>query len=373
MAVKPNLALIPSGVKASTVYSVLPSDGVGDFDFSRSGSATRINKDGLIETVASNVPRLNYPLIDGVVQGCPSLLLEPSRTNLIPQSETFLAGWSKINGVVVSDEKEISPDGTLNASKLVFDGTNNGRIERAISGLTQGADYTVSVYARVASGTQEVIFGSFEEAPFTLTTEWQRLTRTQAENDTVAYPRLRCNDAATIEIYGFQLEQGYPTSYIKTQGSIVTRLADSCNQTPPSGIIGQTEGTVYFELNNVKDKDIPEISIDDNSNNNRIVVYREAINKYWGIFTSSSGSGSLTNSTTTGDNGKFAISYSSSNFSLYRNGVEIVTHSGSLPISLTNIRLNGRATNDQYGSKEYSNLKIYNTRLSNSELQALTS
>ena len=49
MATIPSLALIPSGYKASKVYSVLPTDGVGDFDFTRSGNATRVNSDGLIE------------------------------------------------------------------------------------------------------------------------------------------------------------------------------------------------------------------------------------------------------------------------------------------------------------------------------------
>jgi hypothetical protein len=83
MATIPSLALIPSGYKASKVYSVLPTDGTGDFDFTRSGNATRVNSEGLIELVSTNVPRLNYPLIDGVVSGCPSLLLEPSRTNLV--------------------------------------------------------------------------------------------------------------------------------------------------------------------------------------------------------------------------------------------------------------------------------------------------
>ena len=52
--------------------------------------------------------------------------------------------------------------------------------------------------------------------------------------------------------WGAQLEQGsYPTSYIPTQGSAVTRLADSCSQTVPSGVIGQTEGTLFVEYSNV--------------------------------------------------------------------------------------------------------------------------
>jgi hypothetical protein len=72
---KPKLALIPAA-QGSKFYSVLPSDGVGDFDFARASAATRINKYGLIETVASGQSRLNYPLIDGVVNGCPHHLLD---------------------------------------------------------------------------------------------------------------------------------------------------------------------------------------------------------------------------------------------------------------------------------------------------------
>ena len=104
--------------KAGKIYSLKPTDGTGDFDFTRSGSATRINKDGLIELVSSNVPRLNYPLIDGVVSGCPSLLLEPARTNLLTYSEDFSnAYWTKSNVSLTSGF--ISPDGTANAFKLV--------------------------------------------------------------------------------------------------------------------------------------------------------------------------------------------------------------------------------------------------------------
>jgi hypothetical protein len=62
----PSLALVPSGIKATKVYSVLPNNGDGDFTFARASTATRINKDGLIESVATNVPRLNYELTNGV-------------------------------------------------------------------------------------------------------------------------------------------------------------------------------------------------------------------------------------------------------------------------------------------------------------------
>ena len=87
----PILALIPSGTKAQKVYSVLPSDGSGDFTFDRAnGLATRINKNGLVEEVANDTPRLDY--LNGT---CPSLLLEDERTNNIRYSEdTTAADWT---------------------------------------------------------------------------------------------------------------------------------------------------------------------------------------------------------------------------------------------------------------------------------------
>ena len=68
-----NLLLIPSGYKAGKVYSQFPPSGDGDFTFSRTGEATRINQAGVIETVASDVPRLDYSS-----GKCPDLLLERS-------------------------------------------------------------------------------------------------------------------------------------------------------------------------------------------------------------------------------------------------------------------------------------------------------
>ena len=125
---KPSLALIPSGYKASKVYSILPNNGDGDFAFSRGSGATRVNKDGFIETVLDNVPRLDYS--DG---GCPSLLLEPQRTNLVPYSEDFSnAAWAKGN-VDISTADIVSPSGELNATKMTSTGTGTIRIFDAVS------------------------------------------------------------------------------------------------------------------------------------------------------------------------------------------------------------------------------------------------
>ena len=92
----PKLALIPSGYKSGKVYSILPVDGVGDFDFNRSSESSRVNKNDLIETVGNNVPKLDWLNSD-----CPSLLLEPQRTNQLGYSEQFnTSNWGKSNSTI---------------------------------------------------------------------------------------------------------------------------------------------------------------------------------------------------------------------------------------------------------------------------------
>ena len=144
---KPKLALIPAA-QGSKFYSVLPSSGVGDFDFTRSGSATRINSQGLIESVANGVSRLNYPMIDGVVKGCPHHILEPQRTQLIRYSEDFSnAYWTKTGASVVSDAA-ISPDGSLNAGTYKTSSSNYGCILRKDIPKLTNTTYSLSFYVK---------------------------------------------------------------------------------------------------------------------------------------------------------------------------------------------------------------------------------
>ncbi len=111
----PKLALIPSGYKQSppTVYSILPNNADGDFDYERNGSATRVRKDGLIEEVVNDTPRLDWLNSD-----CPSLLLEPQRTKLQAYSENFSgAAWTPAFSTITANSS-ISPNGELTAYKL---------------------------------------------------------------------------------------------------------------------------------------------------------------------------------------------------------------------------------------------------------------
>ena len=120
-----NLAMIPAAYAEDKVYSVLPSDGDGDFTFTRTGSGTRINKGGYIETMGNNVPRLNYRLdADGNVSECAELLLEESRQNLFQRSEEFdNSYWTKARSSITANQV-VAPDGTKTADKF-FDSTDN--------------------------------------------------------------------------------------------------------------------------------------------------------------------------------------------------------------------------------------------------------
>ena len=85
------------------------------FDFTRSTSATRVNKQGLIETVGGNEPRIDF-----LNDSNGALLLEPQRSNLALYSNDLSnAAWVKTLSTITSNAA-ISPDGTLNANKIVF-------------------------------------------------------------------------------------------------------------------------------------------------------------------------------------------------------------------------------------------------------------
>ena len=172
--------------------------------------------------------------------GCGSWLLEPQSTNLIPYSEDF-SQWVSIDGVVITDNFTTSPDGTQNASKLVFNGTANSRIELQVSSSGTNAQ---SVYLKTESGTQNVSIGSSSTnlTEFTITDQWVRYTHTGSGT----YPRILCSDAATIYVWGCQYESGdTSTSYIPSNGATNTRLQDIANNSGNSTLINSTEGVLY--------------------------------------------------------------------------------------------------------------------------------
>lgn len=200
-----SLVMIPSGYKASKVYSVKPTDGTGDLTFTRAlDTATRVGPDGLIEKV---------------------------RTNLVLQSQTFdNAGWSKTNTTIVANA-ETAPDGTLTAETMtIADGAS--RIDQSLS-LGAGT-YTISCFVKVISTTtagtlrfSPTIDGSSQNAFFTPTSDYQRFSATFTAATGLTLARFRGVTAefvGTIAIWGFQVELSDfgPTDYIPTTTAAVS-------------------------------------------------------------------------------------------------------------------------------------------------------
>jgi hypothetical protein len=408
MATIPSLALIPSGYKASKVYSVLPTDGIGDFTFTRSGNATRVNSEGLIELVSTNVPRLNYPLIDGVVQGCPSLLLEPSRINLVQYSESFSnAYWTKTNSSITSNAA-ISPDGTLNADKLVESTSASEKLIQRVLSVTTSTIYTASVFVKYAGrewirftdaqssnrihfNTLTGAFGSITGVvinykSIALSDGWyklsitttsvaaayaMRITLAEADND-VSYTG---DGTSGVYIYGAQLEVGsYPTSYIvSNSGSATTRVAETANNSGDDQVINSTEGVLYVEMNAFDG--ISRISLSDGNTNNRVSFRITDDNIDFQYRVGGSYSYRVDVDVDNSNTNKMAMSFNNGVFVGYLNGFAIGSPISGTSLSqgvLDRLNFNDGNSSDSFEGN-IKEVKIYNTALNDSDLETLTS
>lgn len=218
---QPSLALIPSTID-NVVYSAIPSDGTGDFSFTRATSATRTNKDGLIETVLSGNNRLDYS------QGCPVLLLEPARTNIITYSENFSLSWSRISSQLsVTINDTLSPDGNKSGTKIQQILTSSDAVLRW-TGLSIGVEYTFSVWAKKGNYDGFRMDISNIATDFTLTDEWVRYQVTETATGTFVDLSIRGGSVGDyFYIWGAQCEAAdYSTSYIPTSSTAVTRNSE---------------------------------------------------------------------------------------------------------------------------------------------------
>jgi hypothetical protein len=176
-----------------------------------------------------------------------------------------------------------------------------------------------------------------------------------------------------VYIFGADLEQGsYPTSYIPTSGTSVTRTADASTTSGLSSVIGQTEGTLYteFELTDESAFTILEVNLA-NSTTNRILVYRNGTNV---IFIVQVGNVIQINDTVSfafAETNKVAVTYQTDNFKIYVNGSLLKTYtSGDIPSSLDTLAL---LDNNLSSKKQTINaLALFKTRLTNTQLIDLT-
>jgi hypothetical protein len=226
--------------------------------FARASSGTFFGSNGLLQTAATNVLRLQYNPITLAFDG---LLIETASTNLILQSETFdNASWTKTNASATSNSVN-APTGTLLADTITATATD-GNFSQTFTAVS-GTVYTWSCFVRAGTSntvrfscqaTAAVFVVTFNLATATTTTVsgtgtasitavgngWFRCvaTATATASGTGAFQIIVPTNGQTAFLYGAQLEaRSSASSYIVTVGSTVTRAADV--------ISGADTGLVY--------------------------------------------------------------------------------------------------------------------------------
>ena len=374
----PKLALIPSGVKAGKLYSVLPTNGDGDFTTTRNTVASRVNENGLIEEVAANVPRLDYS--DG---GCPSLLLEGTATNVVVYSEDFTqTNWNSASGVQLSSTTTLTPSGSTNAVRIKNVGGVNNDLRSVVS-ITSGLTYTNSIYMRRVSGVGSVILKHVNGGGSSingLTSEWQKFSSTVLSNSTNGRFYLEVstlNDE--IEVWGAQTEQNsYSTSYIKTIGTAQTRSADTATGAGDATTFNSSEGVLMFEVSTLTSSGGNRIiSLTDGTSANKLEFNFDPIsNRFTLVFTANSSNQYIVQLALNEINfNKIAVKYKSNDFALWINGIELNSQlSGNTSLSNSFDRIN--LANQSGGFNFYGNTKqiqYYDSALNDSDLEKITS
>lgn len=396
-----SLVVVPSGYKASKVYAQKPLTTDGQLTFSRASVATRVNASGLIEEVASNVPRLDYL---GSTCG-PKLNLEPQRSNLALWSEDFTnASWLKRSNIGITSNAIAAPDGTTTADKVAA--TDNNIVDYGVFDIVTSGLNTFSVFAK--KGEMDYVFigkdNSFDSDGvfFNLNTGaisqnlsgysakienygngWYRCSVYFATNVSYFFISPSVNGTSFtfsgqsgngIYIWGAQAEVGaYGTSYIKTTSAAVTRLADSCSKTGISSLIGQTEGTIFAEIYPEEFQGGSYIGISDGANiSNRIIFGFEGGSANSGTLQVYGASGLNGSGTyTRGQRIKVAIGYKSGSSALYVNGNLIDSKTLTFTATFTKFGFDSYAGTQKFIGK-CSQTLLFKTRLTNAQLAELT-
>ena len=251
--------------------------------------------------ILEDMPRLDYS------GSCPSLLLEPQRTNGVVHSEYFGASnWTALRSSIALSSVT-SPEGKANAYKLTTDGTANNTHIIYYGGTLTSNTYSLSLYAKAAefskiglgtgnltlsakfdlSSGSVITSGAHTASIESAGNDWYRCTIVTTTTTPIRVVLLDNNGNISFDgdgtsglyIFGHQQEAGsYPTSYIPTYGASVTRSGDDMSPLTTTAILSQTtNNTIYGEITNFKEQagNARFISLFSSSfsNSDRILIY----------------------------------------------------------------------------------------------------
>tara|TARA_R110000737_G_scaffold26563_4_gene45325 strand:+ start:1201 stop:2466 length:1266 start_codon:yes stop_codon:yes gene_type:complete len=416
----PILAMIPSGYNAADakLYSILPVDGSGDFTVSVDADATRINKEGLIEGVALNQARLTY---DPLNPECPSLLLEPTVTNLQVYSQEFdNVAWLKVQSTITANNT-ISPSGELNADKLQRTATSSSYVLDIISKSTDAKTYTTSVFVKQGEGdffamraqgtypsrvdlrfqfsTKQIIqyvasssFTALSSNVEELKNGWFRISMTyttDSHSALINYFSSRSSNGDTDDtdinpnancfLWGCQVEENsYVTSYIPTVNSVTTRTRDLCTEAGNIDLFNVSKLSLFVDANNFKrntgslsyivltdgqSSPINMIRIEYRQDRIVVIVYDNGIDKL----------GYNIISVIPNQRNKLLLTFDNNEVKIYFNGVlRNISTSVPIPSGLDSLSFTNRTENAYNFQGEVHDARVYDRVLTETEAIKLT-
>ena len=216
---------------------------------------------------------------------------------------------------------------------------------------------------------------------FSIDENWKRVEINTSSSATSTFYAVDMRGASTdifdIEIWGAQIEQlSYATSYIPTNGSTVTRLADAAFGAGSSDLINSTEGVLYAEIATLANFGTRAITLSSGSNNDAVLISFNSNGRLDVNLTSGGSFQAIFNYTGVANPNTFnkiAFKYKQDDFSLFVNGVKVATDtSGLTPIGLNVLNFaKANSAQDKFFGKTKC-LAVFKEALTDAELTCLT-
>jgi len=373
----------------------------GNLRFYGGSFSGSIDNVSVIEIIG-NKSRLNYDLLNGKVVNCPHYLLEPASTNLITYSEDFSdSSWTKTN-LTVSSNQIISPNGSLNADLLI---PNTNNIVHTVFAQTVVGNQSYTVFLKAggynyaflgqnnASDTDGAFFdlinGIVAKNTSTLSASikdygngWFRCSligsfSTSFRNVCVSengQSFVFAGDGVKgIYSWGAQIEAlTYPTSYIPTNGTAITRAAESATGSGDAATFNDSEGVLMVEFSS-NNSAVGWIGLGSNSSNRLLLgVSGGNVRSYNNIGGTVINYQSTINSSS---NNKISIKYKSGDTDIYINGFKLFESNSAFSVSspfdeIQFKNLVGETQNFYGNTRE---VQYFDSALTDAQLETLTS
>jgi len=417
-----SVGALSTGVSGSAASLDLAFAGAATLDplvtFTRASTATFFNSAGVLTSAAINSPRFDYNPSTLAAQG---LLIEEARTNSLTRSEEFNdAAWTKTNSSITANSAT-APSGTVTADKLIeaLDVNLVHQTTQLVTVVSLGT-YTSSCYAKADTRPRvRIAFlvgasGAFADANLAAGTisaasafgggsavgssiqainnGWYRITVSgTGAAGTSGECRLELLDASGnrqyngdgtsgLFLWGAQLEAGaFPTSYIPTTTTALTRAADVASVNTLSPWYNAAEGTLYVQAQDMSDaahatSQPRAVSINDNTTNNTIDISRVPASAQGRARVDTAGVNqfnSLTTAWPLATQAKVALAYKENDFAACLGGGSVSTDTlGTIPV-VTRMAVGNITTSNSWVGW-IQRITYYPTRLSNAQLQAMT-